>query len=47
MLPMQLILSMVSQRYRPRLEPGRVVVPRAGTSLRARNGLWMIPERAF
>ena len=47
LMEMQLILSMVSQRYRPRLEPGRVVVPRAGTSLRARNGLWMIPERAF
>lgn len=46
MLEMQLILSMVAQRYRPRLEPGRVVVPRAGTSLRAKDGLWMIPERA-
>ncbi len=46
MLEMQLILAMVAQRYRPRLEPGREVVPRAGTSLRAKDGLWMIPERA-
>lgn len=46
MLEMQLILAMVAQRYRPRLAPGRPVVPKAGTSLKARDGLWMIPERA-
>jgi cytochrome P450 len=46
MLEMQLIVSMVAQRYRLRLVPGRPVVPRAGTSLRAKDGLWMIPERA-
>ena len=46
MLEMQLILSMVAQRYRPRLAPGHPVVPRAGTSLRAEKGIWMIPERA-
>jgi len=45
MLEMQLILAMVAQRYRPRLNPGRPVVPRAGTSLRSENGIWMIPER--
>jgi cytochrome P450 len=46
MLEMQLILAMVAQRYRPRLAPGHPVVPRAGTSLRAQDGVWMIPERA-
>ncbi|HEY9420073.1 MAG TPA: cytochrome P450 [Thermoanaerobaculia bacterium] len=46
MLEMQFILSMVSQRFRPRLVPDRPVVPRAGTSLRAKDGLWMFPERA-
>ncbi|HEY0512207.1 MAG TPA: cytochrome P450 [Thermoanaerobaculia bacterium] len=46
MLEMQLILAMVAQRYRPRLTPGRPVVPRAGTSLRSEDGIWMIPERA-
>jgi cytochrome P450 len=45
MLEMQLILAMVAQRYRPRLNPGRPVVLRAGTSLRSENGIWMIPER--
>jgi cytochrome P450 len=46
MLEMQLILSMVAQRFRPRLAPGHPVVPKAGTSLRARDGMWMIPETA-
>ena len=46
MLEMQLILSMVAQRYRPRLAPGHPVVPKAGTSLRARDGVWMTPEPA-
>lgn len=46
MLEMQLILAMVAQRYRPRLAPGRPVVPKAGTSLRPKDGLRMIPERA-
>jgi cytochrome P450 len=46
MLEMQLILSMVAQRYRLRLAPGHPVVPQAGTSLRARDGIWMVPEAA-
>jgi cytochrome P450 len=46
MLELQLILAMVAQRYRPRLSPGRPVVPRAGTSLRSQDGIWMIPEPA-
>lgn len=46
MLELQLILAMVAQRYRPRLSPGRDVVPRAGTSLRSQNGIWMIPDPA-
>ncbi|HEV2852060.1 MAG TPA: cytochrome P450 [Thermoanaerobaculia bacterium] len=46
MLEMQLILALVAQRYRPRLAPGWVVVPKVGTSLRAKGGMWMIPERA-
>lgn len=46
MLEMQLILSMVAQRFRPRLAPGRPLVVRAGTSLRAEKGIWMIPEPA-
>ncbi len=46
MLELQLILAMVAQRYRPRLSPGRAVVPRAGTSLRSQDGIWMIPDPA-
>jgi cytochrome P450 len=46
MLEMQLILALVAQRYQPRLAPGYVVVPKVGTSLRAKGGMWMIPERA-
>ena len=45
MMEMQLILAMVAQRFRPRIVPGSAVVPRAGTSLRAKGGIWMIPER--
>jgi hypothetical protein len=36
----------VAQRYRPTLAPGWAVVPKVGTSLRAKGGMWMIPERA-
>ncbi len=46
MMEMQLILAMVSRRYRPRIIPGSTVVPKAGTSLRAKSGIWMIPDRA-
>jgi cytochrome P450 len=46
MMEMQLILAMVAQRYRPRLAPGFFVDPKIGTSLRAKGGMWMIPERA-
>lgn len=46
MLEMQLILAMVARRYRPRLVHDRPVIPRAGTSLRAKDGVWMVPERA-
>jgi cytochrome P450 len=47
MVEMQLILALVAQRYRPRLAPGWVVgVPKVGTSLRPKGGMWMIPERA-
>ena len=45
MMEMQLILAMVAQRYRPRLAPGFFVDPKVGTSLRAKGGMWMIPER--
>lgn len=44
MMEMQLILAMVAQRYRPRLAPGWFVVPQVGTSLRAKGGMWMIPD---
>jgi len=44
MLEMQLILSMVAQRFRPRLVPGHPVVMRAGTSLRTRDGILMTPD---
>ena len=43
---MQLILAVVAQRFRPRLAPGWYVVPKVGTSLRAKGGMWMIPDRA-
>ena len=46
MMEMQLILAMVAQRYRPRLAPGWFVVPQVGTSLRAKGGMWMIPDAA-
>jgi cytochrome P450 len=46
LMEMQLILAMVAQRYRPRLAPGFFVDPKIGTSLRAKGGMWMIPERA-
>ncbi|HEY2295824.1 MAG TPA: cytochrome P450 [Thermoanaerobaculia bacterium] len=45
MMEMQLILAMVAQRYRPRRAPGFFVDPKIGTSLRAKGGMWMIPER--
>jgi cytochrome P450 len=45
-LEMQLILAVVAQRFRPRLAPGWYVVPKVGTSLRAKGGMWMIPDRA-
>jgi cytochrome P450 len=45
MMEMQLILAVVAQKYRPRLAPGWFVVPKVGTSLRAKGGMWMIPER--
>jgi len=45
MLELQLILAMVAQRYHPRLAPGCFVVPKVGTSLRAKGGMWMIPDR--
>jgi cytochrome P450 len=44
-LEMQLILAVVAQRFRPRLAPGWYVVPKVGTSLRAKGGMWMIPDR--
>jgi cytochrome P450 len=44
-MEMQLILAVVAQRYRPRLAPGWYVVPKVGTSLRAKGGMWMIPDR--
>jgi cytochrome P450 len=46
LMEMQLILAMVAQRYRPRRAPGFFVDPKIGTSLRAKGGMWMIPERA-
>lgn len=46
MMEMQLILALVAQRYRPTLAPGWAVIPKVGTSLRAKGGMWMIPERA-
>ena len=46
LMEMQLILALVAQRYRPTLAPGWAVVPKVGTSLRAKGGMWMIPERA-
>ncbi|HEY3566795.1 MAG TPA: cytochrome P450 [Thermoanaerobaculia bacterium] len=45
MMEMQLILALVAQRYRPRRAPGFFVDPKIGTSLRAKGGMWMIPER--
>ncbi|HEX4962090.1 MAG TPA: cytochrome P450 [Thermoanaerobaculia bacterium] len=45
MMEMQLILALVAQRFRPRLSPGYYVVPKVGTSLRAKGGMWMIPDR--
>jgi len=45
MLELQLILALVAQRYHPRLAPGYFVVPKVGTSLRAKGGMWMIPDR--
>lgn len=44
-LEMQLILAVVAQRFRPRLAPGWYVVPKVGTSLRAKGGMWMIPDQ--
>jgi cytochrome P450 len=35
------ILAMVARRWRPRLVPGRPVVPKAGITLRARHGVWV------
>jgi cytochrome P450 len=46
LMEMQLILALVAQRYRPRRAPGFFVDPKIGTSLRAKGGMWMIPERA-
>lgn len=45
MMEMQLILAMVAQRYQPRLAPGYHVELKAGTSLRAKGGMWMTLER--
>ena len=45
MMEMQLILAMVAQRYRPHLAPGYHVDLKAGTSLRAKGGMWMTLER--
>jgi cytochrome P450 len=44
-MEMQLILAVVAQRFRPRLAPGWYVTPKVGTSLRAKGGMWMIPDR--
>jgi cytochrome P450 len=46
LMEMQLILATVAQRYRPTLSPGWAVVPKVGTSLRAKGGMWMTPDRA-
>jgi cytochrome P450 len=45
MMEMQLILAMVAQRYQPRLAAGYHVELKAGTSLRAKGGMWMTLER--
>ena len=41
MLETPLVLSMLARRFRPVPVPGRPVVYRAETSLRARDGVWM------